>query len=491
MKKQYLISLLGLATIFIPVGNSLLNTNQDLFNSAEESTPTGTITVNDDTSIVGVNSEGKVAKGDQLQAIEFNASYNSNTTNPYIIPFLNEDEDEAEDGNNKLNDEKNIHIYYGTNNDHLDVSASGLAAIGGVYTGNAKSGTYNLQLNAQDDSFATHKKFWSYRINGNEDFALTITSAYTKTPDKIGQIEIGTVGIISDQSERTTIEIKDTADDTSKGQISNIESDTATVKYEVTSFGNDIKGDSVDIKKVEWMSLNTNTNSWDPLATSDADAGDLIATNLTPATTYGDPVLENGKGNTEIVAEMSDGTTITATNEINSKDHFVESFKTDATAAEINMSPTIYYDTTNDILEIKGTIILNGSNITEIVILKEDTPIETNYKTFKPTSYTEFTYDVWTPNYIEDDKDGLENYSLKVFYEYEINNEKYKAEEKINLGDFLADEESQLVEKDLSRLTDKFRAGAIIGIIIAVLFFIAIFSWVMYISIRKYKSKEA
>ncbi len=274
MKKQYLISLLGLAAISVPLGSSLLDTN--LLVGPVPDPITGTIAIDEENSEVvvldGKNADSEISVGDTLNSIEMKVVYD-NTETDYIIPSKSQ----------------SVAFHHGNDDSNFKVSTKDLLEIG-EYTPNENGGIYLLDINSEDNNFSSHSDFWNYSVTLNDienGFKVT-TPLVDSTDQKTKWTSIGTVAI-KDLKESLK---EDSIIQPSDEGVYEISTTSASIDYKIVT-GKDNDGNPVTISNVKWIDVDTGKT----LATDKDFTGTLTTDDLDEGQLY----------NTKIVATSSDG----------------------------------------------------------------------------------------------------------------------------------------------------------------------------------------
>ncbi len=272
MKKQYLISLLGLFAIFAPLGNGIVNTK---LNSSTNEKTTG-IAMKETSKISLIDSDGSkdVSTRDKINSISFDGEWvfeNWGGKEYYDV------DDPSKEG---------LNLYGSSKPDEplLEVSYKTLKNKG-TYDLSDDSDilTYSIEANSLNN---TEVKIWGYEIAIGETFEITADYNSTKEPKNIKEDNLGTIELtISDPS---------TIKRTSNVEVT-ITPLEAKVDYKVIP-GLDTSGNLETVEFVRWMN-----GSWE-LASSEKEEDTLIATS---------PKLESdvNYNNTTLIARMSGGWT--------------------------------------------------------------------------------------------------------------------------------------------------------------------------------------
>ncbi len=319
--------------------------------------------------------------------------------------------------------------------------------------------------------------------NDNEGSITTIDlkphATYSNTAI-VASMSDGTLAIIGvdeftmDYSKTTTIE--------QTGEVVVTSPTSAVATYKINP-AVDADGKKVYAENVQWM------NGEDELASSIAISGTLITEDLKPNTVY---------DSTIIIATMNDGST--ATTDVNSFDT-----KTTELEPEIQTPDAIKIDCDNDILQVQGSIVTNGSIIKDIYFVDnngKEIKTTTAISEVSNTKTNDVEYDVWTSEYVEEEPaegepHDLTNYSLEVEYETTAGTTTTTA----TTPEYSAKVAEQAIEEDLNYLlgefeeesTDPTKTGgwAIFGIIVGSLLLVGIIGYGFYYLFNKNKTTKA
>ncbi len=248
IKKQYLISLLGLIAISIPLGKSLLNiTNSSSIALANKTNNTG-ITIEDDSEafFIDTNRDGKANKGDQLDSIIIDVTYDSALREDNLEPI-------------NTNTDK-LHFYYPTNSatsNSIDLSYEVIndyatKTSGWGYVGDKEKGTFYASINSVDDLF-NELDIWNYKLIDSKPFDVTTdVSDVTNEGDSKDSYEkkIGSINLFVPFD--TGIEIKNISNATFIDENKNNELDSSDTLESITvyaSFDKSSQTTNLKIKK--------------------------------------------------------------------------------------------------------------------------------------------------------------------------------------------------------------------------------------------------
>ncbi len=292
MKKQYLISLLGLAAISIPMGNSLLDT------SIKGITPiyvdndgvTG-IVIDNEASIITVsdeNADGEINEGDQLSGIKFFTSYDEKIVSNFEI------------GNPSRS---GLNIYEENNDESLfSVTYSQITE----KNASIKPGQLAININSKDN--AEYTNLWGFTlVDNSENLVITAEGVVNNGVLKLKTYEESLVG-------KVAIKIED-ADSPSTLTSTNVDSttkDSAIISYKFTP-GKEVDGETnVEVNNA---TLYESKDGDEFTNQTDNKDGTVTIENLTPGTSYIGAWLEVefSHSNKDDVSEM-------AVDEIKTKD---------------------------------------------------------------------------------------------------------------------------------------------------------------------------
>ncbi len=292
MKKQYLITLLGLVAIFIPFGNSLLNANLKSIETPSVESETGLVIL--DTSNFEVydidqsyqeDKNNGVSSGDQLATISIDLTYD-------------------EDKNTKEYDKNSeLHIYeygpYGATPsiELISPTINEVYDLGRINSTNdgGSSPTFSLKISSK---LNPDLGIWDYRLeNGTPTFSSFKVTLDTTTDTSLDVIEETLIGWVK-ISDEDVLPYPDAAWISTNQKAYDITSTSATIDYEIKYNDNNVNQHYVE--KVQWMNggNDNNDNNDIELASSKIEVDNLKTTNLIPDVSYND---------TYLIAEINDG----------------------------------------------------------------------------------------------------------------------------------------------------------------------------------------
>ncbi len=463
IKKQYLISLLGLAAVSIPLGTSLSampsNYSYETSPTTEGTTDWTIQNENEESEVVvfdtSAEADGVASEGDTLQKITVNAKHNKS-------------------GQYKIERKDSLYIYASgdiTKDELLKEIEIPTLLVLEQTTYNEAEGEFDLQIDSSDD-FTYMENLWTYQLDENSLSSFTINVGESSTIEDqslIGEVEVNKTPYVIKSDTKLTI---------NNPRTSWID---AEVMYKVDP-GIDVYGNETTLTNIRWISYKYDDDNEQVIVdenpveiihdqnTSGALNETLTWSNLTSDKSY-EQSIDDGPDGSQIIATMSNG-------EVLSEDVSFNTSKKDAPALDATSETIINVDENKEVIQVEGVITSNGSFIDEVNILDEKgnvlgtDPIKHNNKSLN--------YSVYTTDY------NVENYKD---YELEI---VYKLDETTDAVSFDKDVSNLVInpEADLSYLL-ALGTGAIIGIILGALILFGILLWIGIVSFKKSKAKKA
>ncbi len=450
MKKQYLISFLGLIIISIPIGNSLLSLNSKTLslNTKEISSEGTGLTVVQDSNITfwDIDNSKTVNSKDEAESFSLKIEFNPDNKDwHYHLP-----DDTSTNGLNLYSSKPDTKAAEFSYNKLATYEAADY-----FFNDDSKIGTYTIEADSTNNESL---KVWNYKLTEDESFYITADYSYADFSENDSEIQtedIGNIPLDYISLAKETIIRED-------GVVEVISPTKASVDY-IIEPGKDVRGFPLIVTNVKWMDGRNELANEEIDQTLKSPISGTITTNkLEPNETY---------ANTTLIATTSNESAKTE----------LESFSTPIGAPKFFESPeAVLIDKDHGILEIQGKIDTNGSVVeeTDIQIKKGDDNVLTKIHSWEQSGDV-ITYDVFTDEYglKYGDKESLKNnninnYSLEISYILEG--------EKYNTIYYLKNFNKKKInrEEDLSYLqinpnsgNKKLETGEIVGITIAFLFF--------------------
>ncbi len=337
----------------------------------------------------------------------------------------------------------------------------------------------NLGKDANGDDVHVIDVKW---MNGDDELATSNKASDTLVTDELAPNQFyARTSIVAEMSNGSIIEETinpfrtwSAAEESTitAGNVNIISPTAASVDYNI-DLGKSANGEDVHVTEVKWM------NGENELATSKLVSDTLTTNKLAANQEYND---------TTIIANMSDGTQA----EVD-----VNDFNEENVAPELSALHHVKVDFNDDILNVKGTIDTNGSEVTDVYFVKDEQRIHTEHigaQLNQANDANEITYDIWTKEYIgEKNANGspdLDGYSIAIEYGTKIFEEPLSS---TTTNTHSEKAELEAIEVELGHLlgnNNKLGAWTIAGISVAVILVVAIMSGTLIYLFKKYNTNK-